>query len=147
MSFLTLLDHKMQFYYSRQCPHSLSMLEILTKFQTNYQPTDIEMIDVHASRAPLPPEIVGTPAIFADGRYFHGDDAFERISSSEIDSRARPSINSSNARQAALDPANFANPEQPQTPQPPPPAQSSTTSGVDAMTSMFDDECIMPRKG
>ena len=73
----------MQFYYSKSCPHSLSMLEILTKFQTNYQPTDIEMIDVHDVTQRLPSEIKGMPTIFADGRYFHGDDAFERISSVE----------------------------------------------------------------
>ena len=88
----------MQFYYSKSCPHSLSMLEILTKFQTNYQPTDIEMIDVHDVTIRLPSEIKGTPTIFTDGRFFHGDDAFERISSVEIGSRARPSINSAMQR-------------------------------------------------
>lgn len=148
---------EMQFFYSRDCSHSLSMLEILTKFQTNFSPTDIEMIDVKSPNLSLPPEIVGTPTIFTDGQYFHGDDAFTRISSTEIESKARPSINSASARKYdPLDPANFEVPEQPnkrpnsqqtaQNPQTQQPQRQQQDAVSSAMNSMFEEEYIAPRK-
>lgn len=126
------------------------MLEILTKFQTNYQPTDIEMIDVHDVTQRLPSEIKGTPTIFADGRYFHGDDAFERISSVEIGSRARPSINSASSRGMQQSDTIETINEQPNTQHTnnqniSVPDQSQ--EALDSMNSMFEEECIMPRKG
>ena len=75
------------FYYSRSCPHSLSLMEILTRFQTQYDPAQIQMIDV--DKESYPPEVYGTPTIFIDQRYYYGDDAFERIGTIEVQSKAR----------------------------------------------------------
>ena len=69
----------MQFYYSEKCGHSLSMMEMLTQYNSYVNPNELEMVDVHDRKTVIPPEIKGTPAIVHDGQVYHGDYAFELL--------------------------------------------------------------------
>ena len=69
----------MQFYYSQKCGHSLSMMEMLTQYNSFVNPSELEMIDVHDRKTIIPSEIKGTPAIVHDGQVYHGDYAFELL--------------------------------------------------------------------
>lgn len=147
------------FYYSRSCPHSLSLMEILTRFQTQYDPANIQMIDV--DKQSYPAEVYGTPTIFIDQRYFYGDDAFERIGSIEVQSKAREAsvggggmcnddlnsldiIEESPAIKKAPPPSSQSQQQQQQQQQ-----QQSSSSPAPAgpdFDSMFNNDPIMPRK-
>ena len=70
----------MQFYYSKTCPHSLSMMEILTRYNSFVNPGGLEMIDVKDRKTILPSSIKGTPAIVHDDQVYHGDYAFDLLS-------------------------------------------------------------------
>jgi len=147
------------FYYSRSCPHSLSLMEILTRFQTQYDPSHIQMIDVDQERQGCPPEVLGTPSLYIDSRYFYGDDAFERIASIEVQSKERQTSiggnNPSGNSQCDLNSLDIIE-EVPSIKKPSPSASSSSplpnnnnnTTPVSApdFDFMFNNDPIMPRK-
>lgn len=64
------------FYYKETCPHSMSLLEILTSYQKTFPSMR------HADIAQASPDILGTPAIrMTDGNVYYGDKAFEFVRS------------------------------------------------------------------
>lgn len=62
------------FYYKENCPHSMSLLEILSSYQRTFP----SMRNVPIDQAPA--DIMGTPAIrMSDGQVHYGDHAFEFV--------------------------------------------------------------------
>lgn len=80
-------------YYSDKCPHSLSLLELVTGFQTQYSKDNLQLINTQTrSVSTLPPEVVVVPTIVdRDGNFWAGDHAFERLRSLEVKSQGRAS--------------------------------------------------------
>lgn len=80
-------------YYSDRCPHSLSLLELVTGFQTQYSKENLELVNTRTRPVTtLPPEVVVVPTIVdRDGNFWAGDHAFERLRSLEVKSQGRAS--------------------------------------------------------
>ena len=124
----------MKFYFSKSCPYSLSMLEILFKYQTHTNVERIELIDVNERTFKRPTEIVGVPCIEIDNKLYFGDYAFDHLAflhqevkpAREVLSAAPPqdNVNSKNADEVLAD------------------TQINQTS----QSELFDSEVIMPRK-
>ena len=78
-------------YYSDECPHSLSLLEVVTGFQTQYSKDNLELVNTRTRKvATLPAEVVVVPTIVdRDGNFWAGDHAFERLRSMEVKSQGR----------------------------------------------------------
>ena len=78
-------------YYSDECPHSLSLLEVVTGFQTQYSKDNLELVNTRTRKlTTLPPEVVVVPTIVdRDGNFWAGDHAFERLRTMEVKSQGR----------------------------------------------------------
>jgi hypothetical protein len=61
------------FYYSKACPHSITLLEILASYQNTFP--SMRNMDIKQA----PPDVLGTPAIRMDNNLYHGDKAFDLI--------------------------------------------------------------------
>lgn len=61
------------FYYSKTCPHSMTLLEILASYQNTFP--SMKNMDIKQA----PPDVLGTPAIRMDNNVYHGDKAFDLI--------------------------------------------------------------------
>ena len=81
------------FFYKETCPHSMSLLEILTSYQKTFPSMR------HADIAQASPDILGTPAIrMTDGSVYYGDKAFEFVRSLDESKRSTMSKRTSAPR-------------------------------------------------
>ena len=150
-------------YYSDRCPHSLSLLEVVTKFQTQYSKDNIELANVRTTPlSALPPEVVVVPTIFdRDGDYWAGDHAFARLSNLEVQSQGRAShgqlqqkgVSASDGGielirdHSASSSVNAGASLDPQAPQQAASAALESEQRKNAMqSSLFETDVIMPRK-
>jgi hypothetical protein len=69
----------MQVYISKKCPHCLSLLEILSTYNSFVDPSKLEILDVHDRKSTVPRDVIGVPAICYDEKYYFGDYAFNLL--------------------------------------------------------------------
>ena len=114
----------------------MSMMEMLTHYNSFVSPHELEMIDVNDRKTILPSEVKGTPTLVHDGQVYSGDYAFDlladlhgAVSNMEIKQQPKKAGQHSATPQAA------------QT------AQSESVAVVDdkAVAGIFDTEPMMPR--
>jgi hypothetical protein len=127
----------MIFYFSKMCPHSLSLMEILGKYQTFMPVEDIQFVDMDENKnAFLITRVPVVPGVEVDGNLHFGDYAFDYVQDLQckrVNNTAEGVHPSPATRTQAVT----------VTPQPDKPASKSVKT---LSASLFDNEPMIPTK-